>query len=268
MFSHITLGYNNRGAAEVFYDSVLPLFGLQRKMQTEALLGFGPEEEAPPWIFMVRPFDEQAASQGNGFHVAFNAQSTDIVDQFHEKALAAGGTDDGPPGLRPHYSDDYYGAYVRDPDGNKLQAVCYLKGRSAGESGNVLSHITLGVNDLDGAGRFYEPVFMALGYERLMSEESPGVDHAFGIPGFRLPLVFVQRPFDGGIAARGNGQHAAFVAPTREAVDAFYAAALDLGGTDDGPPGLRRDYHPSYYAAYVRDPDGNKIQAVCHSPET
>jgi catechol 2,3-dioxygenase-like lactoylglutathione lyase family enzyme len=72
-------------------------------------------------------------------------------------------------------------------------------------------------------------------------------------------------PFDKATASPGNGNHVAFLAPNRAAVDAFHAAALDNGGSDEGAPGLRPHYHANYYGAYVRDPDGNKIQAVCHS---
>ena len=79
------------------------------------------------------------------------------------------------------------------------------------------------------------------------------------------PKLFIGPAFDGAPATNGNGTHIAFIAKTRAAVDAFYAAALENGGSDEGPPGLRPHYHPAYYGAYVRDPDGNKIQAVCHS---
>lgn len=63
------------------------------------------------------------------------------------------------------------------------------------------------------------------------------------------------------------GQHIAFLAPDRAAVDAFYAVAMAAGGRDNGPPGLRPHYHPAYYAAFVLDPDGHRIEAVCHRPE-
>ncbi|MFX8031943.1 VOC family protein, partial [Acinetobacter baumannii] len=77
------------------------------------------------------------------------------------------------------------------------------------------------------------------------------------------PKLFIVRPFDGGAPAPGNGPHAALLAPNRAAVDAFHAAALANGGSCEGTPGLRPHYHAHYYAAYVRDPDGNKLQAVC-----
>ncbi|MBL0000484.1 MAG: VOC family protein [Sphingomonadales bacterium] len=79
------------------------------------------------------------------------------------------------------------------------------------------------------------------------------------------PKIFVGPAFDGQLATSGNGTHVAFHAKDRATVDAFHAAALQHGGTDEGSPGLRPHYHPNYYGAYVRDPDGNKLQAVCHS---
>ena len=123
----------------------------------------------------------------------------------------------------------------------------------------MFSHITLGTNDLHRARRFYAAVMPTL-----------GLSEPFRLPGGLVygemtgTKLFVGQPFDGGAAGHGNGQHAAFLAPTRAAVDAFHAAALANGGTDAGAPGPRPHYHAHYYGAYVRDPDGNKLQAVCH----
>jgi predicted lactoylglutathione lyase len=85
--------------------------------------------------------------------------------------------------------------------------------------------------------------------------------------GINAPF-WLLRPHDRKDASPGNGAMMAFAAPTRAAVDAFHAAALAVGGTDEGAPGLRTHYHPDYYGAYVRDLDGNKLCAVCHRPET
>lgn len=266
MFSHLTVGYTDRAASEAFYAAIMPCLDLTQQGVSEHYIAYGPAPETPPWLFALNPFDDNPATSGNGFHIAFAAESREAVDRFHEQAMAAGGSDEGAPGLRPRYSADYYGAYVRDPAGNKLQAVCYLDGRTASAIGRIISHITLGADDLVSALGFYEPVFSEIGYERLRDEETPGEDLAFGTAGKQLPVTFVQRPFDGRSAIRGNGQHAAFVAETRDAVDRFHAAALRQGGIDGGAPGLRPDYHASYYAAYVFDPTGNKLQAVCHKP--
>jgi lactoylglutathione lyase len=83
-------------------------------------------------------------------------------------------------------------------------------------------------------------------------------------PGQSRPLLLVERPFDGGPAAPGNGQMTALMAPDRAAVDRAYQAALAAGGRDEGAPGLRPQYHAHYYGAYFRDPEGNKLCVVCH----
>jgi len=123
----------------------------------------------------------------------------------------------------------------------------------------MFSHITLGTNDLDRARRFYEPVMATLDITQPFKLPATLV---FGdLAGLKL---FIVSPFAGGTATPGNGPHTAFLAADRAAVDAFHAAALAHGGTDEGAPGLRPQYHANYYGAYVRDPDGNKLQAVCH----
>lgn len=125
----------------------------------------------------------------------------------------------------------------------------------------MYSHVTFGTNDMTRAEVFYDAVMAALGHPVMF--KLPGMTLAYGTP--TGPKLFILNPFDQQEARPGNGVHAAFKVETRAAVDAFHAAALAHGGTDEGAPGLRPHYHPNYYGAYVRDPDGNKIQAVCHS---
>ncbi len=124
MYSHITLGTNDIARAQAFYDPVMTeALGHPLMFKTETALAYGlPTGEK---LFVVFPFDGNRASNGNGTHVAFRVESREQVDAFHAAALANGGTDEGAPGPRPHYHPNYYGAYVRDPDGNKLQAVCH-----------------------------------------------------------------------------------------------------------------------------------------------
>lgn len=125
----------------------------------------------------------------------------------------------------------------------------------------MFSHVTIGTRDFDRARRFYEPVMAALGLEQPFA-----MDGAIVFGTLAGPKLFVISPYDGAPATPGNGAMAAFVAPSRAAVDAFHGAAMAHGGSDEGAPGLRAHYHPNYYGAYVRDPDGNKLSAVCHSP--
>lgn len=126
----------------------------------------------------------------------------------------------------------------------------------------MLLYITLGSNDLARSRRFYDATLAPLGLTLLKSDDS---EIGYGTPGQDQVLVWINRPFDGKPASIGNGSMPAFAAPTRAAVDAFHAAALAHGGSDEGAPGLR--YAPDFYATYVRDPDGNKLSAVCTTPE-
>lgn len=128
----------------------------------------------------------------------------------------------------------------------------------------MFSHITVGTNDLSGTIAFYDAILAPLGITRAVSSPEHGFA-GYGHAGGRAQL-FVCRPFDGRDATGGNGTHAAFLATDRAAVDAFHAAALAHGAADEGAPGPRPHYHEHYYGAYVRDPDGNKLQACCHSP--
>ncbi len=267
MFSHFTLGSNDLGRAKNFYTAVMAVIGqeLISASPDHGYLKFGLPDHRYPHLFISRPFDTLPATWSNGYHLAFNAQSTDIVDRFYETAMAQGGFDDGIPGIRPHYAKDYYGTYVRDPDGNKLQAVCYTEGRSCGATGETISHITIGLANLARERVFYTAVLAILGIEEL-AEEGDAESVGYGFDGCDLPIVYVQPPYDKRPATWGNGTHTAFSAKTREQVDQFYSMAIANGGTCDGPPGPRSQYSPHYYAAYVRDPVGNKLQAVCREP--
>ncbi len=127
IFSHVTVGCGDLGRAAAFFDAVLVPVGLQRR-------AVAPDGGPPaacwvlpghklPRFYVYSPFDRKPASAGNGAMVAFAAPSPAAVDAAHAAGLAAGGTDEGAPGLRPHYGAGYYGAYLRDPDGNKAHIV-------------------------------------------------------------------------------------------------------------------------------------------------
>tara|TARA_Y100001951_G_scaffold77693_1_gene65051 strand:+ start:96 stop:524 length:429 start_codon:yes stop_codon:yes gene_type:complete len=132
MFSYITLGTNDLPRATVFYDAVMAALGISR-VQTPGEDGWhgwagwgyyqdkGAKELA---LWLCEPFDGRAASVGNGVMVAFAAPDWASVRAFHAAALASGGSSEGEPALRPQYNPDFYSAYIRDPDGNKLAAVC------------------------------------------------------------------------------------------------------------------------------------------------
>jgi catechol 2,3-dioxygenase-like lactoylglutathione lyase family enzyme len=128
----------------------------------------------------------------------------------------------------------------------------------------MLSHTTLGTTDLPAARRFYDAVLGALGLVPKFADEKWA---AWKHPGADRPLFIVTRPYDGAAASAGNGQMIAFLAGSRALVDRCHALALTHGGTSEGAPGLRPQYHADYYGAYVRDPDGNKLCVCCHDGE-
>jgi catechol 2,3-dioxygenase-like lactoylglutathione lyase family enzyme len=127
----------------------------------------------------------------------------------------------------------------------------------------MLDHIGFSASDVEKSRRFYEITLAPLGIKVLMdlSPEITGEkNHYYGF-GRDRPHFWV-----GQSAVASRGIHLAFSADTRAAVDAFYQAALAAGGTDNGAPGVRPHYHEHYYGAFVRDPDGHNIEAVCHKP--
>lgn len=125
VLSHVSLGTNDFPRAKAFYDAVLPTLQIRPVMDFDGYAGYG---RAFPEFWIQRPHDGGRASVGNGVHVAFLANSVDEVKAFHAKALAMGGTDDGAPGARPDYGPEYYAAFVRDLDGNKIEAMLMVPG--------------------------------------------------------------------------------------------------------------------------------------------
>ncbi len=119
-------------------------------------------------------------------------------------------------------------------------------------------YLTLGTNDLIRAARFYDAVLAPLGLVRRATEDT---EIGYGLPDDRRTRLWITLPFDGNPATIGNGTMPALVAPDQAAVRSFHAAALAHGGSDEGAPGLR-PYGSGFFAAYVRDPDGNKLSAV------
>jgi catechol 2,3-dioxygenase-like lactoylglutathione lyase family enzyme len=120
----------------------------------------------------------------------------------------------------------------------------------------MLDHVTIGVTDFERSRRFYDRALRPLGIERLYGEDGAFAGYGAGRKAFFW------------IGLRGapqTGAHIAFASPNRETVDEFHAEALRAGGKDNGAPGLRPHYDPSYYGAFVLDPDGHNIEAVCRA---
>ncbi len=121
----------------------------------------------------------------------------------------------------------------------------------------MLDHVGLPVEDVSRSKRFYERALVPLGYGLIAEYD----DAAAGFGREGKPDFWIAR------GAAGAAVHVAFISPDRATVDAFHAAAVVAGGRDNGEPGLRPQYHPTYYGAFVLDPDGHNIEAVCHGPE-
>ena len=120
----------------------------------------------------------------------------------------------------------------------------------------MIDHVKIGVSDLEAAKAYYEKALEPLGYR--VAFEAEGMTYFADAKGLDFGLGRDERP---------GGTHVGFSTSDRETVQAFHAAAIEAGGTDNGPPGPRPEYAPDYYAAYVLDPDGNNIEAFCHTAE-
>jgi catechol 2,3-dioxygenase-like lactoylglutathione lyase family enzyme len=126
----------------------------------------------------------------------------------------------------------------------------------------MIDHLSITVGDIGKARSFYDVVLATLGAARIMNMDRPEVRiSGYGREG--KPSFWIAGT---GAASASLPGHVAFAAPDRSAVDAFHAAALAAGAADNGAPGLRPHYHPNYYASFVVDPDGNRLEAVCHRP--
>ena len=245
MFDHVGLRVSDRAASERFYRTVLEAAGL----------------DAPTGSVYLEWDDFSIADAAadrpvtRDLHLAFSVASRELVDAFWRAGVAAGFTDDGAPGPRP-YTDDYYGAFLRDPDGNSVEAV-HRAGRRT--DGNV-DHLWIRVADVAASRAFYDAVAPHAPFRRA-TDTAARVSYVRDGPdadgGGTFSLVADGRP-------RTSDVHVAFLAPDRATVDAFHAAAVAAGHRDNGAPGVRPEYAPDYYGAFVLDPDGHNVESVRH----
>jgi catechol 2,3-dioxygenase-like lactoylglutathione lyase family enzyme len=124
MIDHVSVPVRDLAASTRFYEAVLGALGFAALEKRPATIGFG-KQYAEFWINLR--IDVQPVPASSGAHVCFRARSTELVDAFHAAALAHGGTSDGAPGLRPQHGDGYYAAFIRDLDGNRVEAVTFVK---------------------------------------------------------------------------------------------------------------------------------------------
>ena len=241
MFDHVTIRVSDRPTAERFYETVLRTLGIEQT--------YGDDDFAE--------WDDFSLGQADGgnaptrrLHIGFAAPSREHVDEFWRAGTAAGYESDGEPGLRPQYSDDYYGAFLLDPDGNSVEAVHH---GSLRDGGNV-DHLWIRVSDVEAATRFYETVGPAAGF-RVGSESAERTQFACVSGSFSV--VAGEQPTE--------NVHLAFTATDDETVDRFHREATAAGYHDNGAPGERAVYHEGYYAAFVLDPDGNNVEVVNHN---
>jgi len=239
VFDHVLIRVSKLADSERFYRTVLGALGLEPSSASERIVRWrdfmiaAPSERHPP---------------ARGLHVGFVAPSREAVDAFWRAGTEAGYADDGAPGERPQYTQSYYGAFLRDPDGNSVEAVHHDDTRGGG----VIDHLWIGVRELAPAAAFYETIARHTGL-RAGRRWDAGAQ-------FRGAWATFSLVADG--RAPTEGLHLAFPAPDRRTVDEFHAAALAAGYESNGAPGERPQYGPDYYGAFVLDPDGNNVESV------
>jgi len=124
MIDHVSVAVRDLAESTRFYEAVLTTLGFIKLEQRPATVGFG---KTYPEFWINLRVGLPPLSPDSGAHVCFRARSTELIDAFHAAALAAGGSDDGAPDLRPQHGDGYYAAFIRDLDGNRIEAVTFVK---------------------------------------------------------------------------------------------------------------------------------------------
>ena len=212
---------SDRDASQRFYEAVLGVLGRTEHVDDGEYIDWGD--------FSIVSDDKPVARH---LQIAFHAPSRELVDAFHRAGAEAGSTADG--------------GFLRDPDGNRVEAVHTEQERKSG----AIVDLRLRTRDVAAVRRFY----LATGQELGVDEP----DHVQIVTGnASISYVLGEPPTE--------HVHIAFGVDTNEAVDAFHRAAIGAGYTDNGAPGERAAYHPGYYGAFVLDPDGHNIEAVNHN---
>jgi catechol 2,3-dioxygenase-like lactoylglutathione lyase family enzyme len=239
MFDHVTIRVADRAASERFYDTVLQSLGIDRSYRTNTI---------SEWQdFMITVADDEHPVTRR-LHIGFVAPDHDRVAAFWQAGVDAGFADDGKPGPRPEYGEDYYGGFLLDPDGNSAEACHHDNLRRGG----IVDHLWIRVTDLSTASAFYETIAPHAG----LSRDSDVTDRAQ----FRGETgSFSLLPGD-------PTEHLHMAFPTHDdgAVQRFHEVATAAGYRSNGGPGERPRYHAGYYAAFVLDPDGNNVEVVNH----
>jgi catechol 2,3-dioxygenase-like lactoylglutathione lyase family enzyme len=240
VFDHVTIRVADREASERFYDTVLRTLGVEKTHSDEQFAEW--DEFSIAQATDARPVTRR-------LHIGFGAASRGHVDEFWRTGTEAGYRDDGAPGPRRQYSEEYYGGFLLDPDGNSAEAVHDEYPRPGGN----IDHLWIRVADVAAAKRFYETVAPFAGLR--LGADTPE------------RAQFVGKSASFSLVSGGPTEHVhlAFPAQDDATVDAFHRALVEAGYRDDGAPGERPVYHPGYYGAYVLDPDGNNVEVVNHN---
>ena len=237
MFDHVLVRVSDREASDRFYATVLePL-----RIDT-----FEPLSGITRWDNLGISQTDAEHPVTRGLHVGFAAPSREHVDAFWRAGTQAGYRDDGAPGPRPEYGEDYYGAFVLDPDGNSVEAVHLDNLPNKG----AIDHLWVRVSDVAATRDFYAALAPHTGFE--LAADTP--DRAM-FRGDSGTFSVVAGPAT-------ENLHLAFSGPDDATVQAFHATAMAAGYRDNGPPGERPAYGPGYYGAFVLDPDGNNVEMV------
>jgi catechol 2,3-dioxygenase-like lactoylglutathione lyase family enzyme len=240
VFDHITLRVADLAVAEGVFDAILAPLDIAKTSSTSSFA---------EWSGFALTQADDAHPVTRGLHVAFVAPSAESVHAFWNAGVDAGLSDDGPPGPRPRYGADYYAGFVRDPNGNGIEAIH----RDALRSGTI-DHVAIRVADLTAATAFYRTISSSAGFDVRHDGGSNHTSFSAGASSGAFSLLR-GRPTE--------NLHMAFTG-TDDAVRQFFEDAVAAGYRGNGEPGERPQYHAGYYAAYVLDPDGNNIEVVDH----
>jgi catechol 2,3-dioxygenase-like lactoylglutathione lyase family enzyme len=237
LFDHVTIRVSNLDASRRFYSLAL---GEPTHDGNEFL------EWGDFGIAAARP-DRPLT---RGLHIGFAAGDRPDVDRWWERLTAAGYTSDGDPGERPEYHESYYGAFVLDPDGNNAESVHHWRTKPGAA---VIDHLWLRTPNVSAAKAFYETVAPVVGIQ-LVHDAAENVRFTDGVGSFSF--VIGEEPT--------ANVHLAFGVQTVEAVGEFHRVGAAAGYRSNGGPGERPEYRAGYHGAFLLDPDGNNVEAVCH----
>jgi catechol 2,3-dioxygenase-like lactoylglutathione lyase family enzyme len=242
VFDHVTIRVADRAASDRFYETVLTTLGMETSYHGGAYA---------EWEDFSIAQSDAGHPVTQGLHVGFVAPSREQVDAFWAAGIEAGYADAGKPGPRPQYTEDYYGAFLRDPDGNSVEAVHH----AALRRGGIVDHLWVRVADLAASEAFYRVLAPLAGLSVRAREP-----HLLRLGAHGGSLTLIAEPG----TPPTTHLHIAFPSDDDAAIVRFYEALVAAGHPSQGAPGERPQYHPGYYAAYVLDPDGTNVELVNH----